>query len=969
MTKFFGNPISQRSAATWLAILIVLSVSIRFLIALRYPALWIIDDEVINVELARALAGAPENQVRGVGGASFYFLYAALIAPAFALFDDPSTSYLAIKFINCSVMSSVAFPVYLLARRVLEREFALLVVLMSLAVPSMVYTASVMTENAFYPAFLWCALAMTRSLERPTILRQLIALFAIAVTCLIRNQAIALLPALVLALFSQALFDSKGKDEASGRTSGDSLVKRLSAYRLTWMILAAPLLMLVMAWLVDAEAIEVLAGQNQFIFGMSDETVAGFLPRLPRTFFGHLANLDLYVGVLPFIAMLALAINVFRNRTEDAALKRFTWVALWATLCNVLMVAAFLAFVGQTRVADRNLFFVAPFFFIAFCRWTVGFKCRQSWILIACLVAGALPILVELSYVDRTKNFADGLVLVAVSKVQFLLGFADAFQWLLVAAALAVSFAMFLPRRFLRLTPWAVVLFLCVISVPVVRATRTASLVARNNGTMEGSTHWIDDSVEAGVRVDAIWHGAGSKHSYWQGTFFNRSVSQIFGFLGCEHDRAILGGNRDQSLDRLSMNHLVIDERTGLLLNEAFEPIEFDHVLTNAKLELKAKQVRKDVNQDMVLYDVDGQVAVVSRTVGVAANGWTEPEFSYTIYNAPAGMLAVELNFHKAAESEAGEDRRTLVARIDDSEMTRVVFDSGEFKTILIPYPESYESCARIDFEVLSSGGAIKGDSRIVPGSLICRSLKRLDQSTDIELLVSGAYPDGWAFPQFDLLVDERVPGKLALSLWSGENSGLESQRLMGSIENREVINELLVPGTQFWCELPIHAESNSISVLQFNVEPPFRPDGDVGSRSLGLFPGTFVFVSPSDIDSELTAVHHDFWTEPEFRYSIPSDLAGVVSVYVASNDKLFEDGQTITARIGDREVVSALIEPGEERTISFDVAGIAAGQTQIEFDVSPSLDQVRSTRTVDPRDLGMLLRGISFVADEATDH
>src|SRR5919198_5934993 len=96
-------------------------------------------------------------------------------------------------------MSLAAVPAYLLSRRVLSQPFALAAAVLSVAVPSMLYSGTLMTENAFYPLFLATALALVLVLERPTLARSggVIALLVLAF--LTRAQAVALLPAILTA--------------------------------------------------------------------------------------------------------------------------------------------------------------------------------------------------------------------------------------------------------------------------------------------------------------------------------------------------------------------------------------------------------------------------------------------------------------------------------------------------------------------------------------------------------------------------------------------------------------------------------------------------------------------------------------------------------------------------------------------------------------------------------------------------
>ena len=69
--------------------------------------------------------------------------------PAYWLYQNVTDAYEAIKAINAVLMSLAAVPTYLLARRVLGRGLALVAAALAVALPSMVYTSTVMTEVAF----------------------------------------------------------------------------------------------------------------------------------------------------------------------------------------------------------------------------------------------------------------------------------------------------------------------------------------------------------------------------------------------------------------------------------------------------------------------------------------------------------------------------------------------------------------------------------------------------------------------------------------------------------------------------------------------------------------------------------------------------------------------------------------------------------------------------------------------------
>ena len=78
-----------------------------------------------------------------------------LISPGVGVFKAVPDAYAAAKGINALVMSLAAVPAYFLARRVLGQWASLAAAALGVAIPSMVYTSTLMTENAFYPVFMF----------------------------------------------------------------------------------------------------------------------------------------------------------------------------------------------------------------------------------------------------------------------------------------------------------------------------------------------------------------------------------------------------------------------------------------------------------------------------------------------------------------------------------------------------------------------------------------------------------------------------------------------------------------------------------------------------------------------------------------------------------------------------------------------------------------------------------------------
>src|SRR4030095_16135163 len=138
----------------WLVGIVVGSAAIRTVLAEDIVAPFVMVDEVIWSELARGIAASGEALVRGEPDTGYSVVYPVLISPAYLLFESLPRAYTAVKTENAILMSLAAVPAFFLARRVVGTGLALLAAVLAVALPSLAYTGSVMTENAFYPLFL-----------------------------------------------------------------------------------------------------------------------------------------------------------------------------------------------------------------------------------------------------------------------------------------------------------------------------------------------------------------------------------------------------------------------------------------------------------------------------------------------------------------------------------------------------------------------------------------------------------------------------------------------------------------------------------------------------------------------------------------------------------------------------------------------------------------------------------------------
>jgi hypothetical protein len=156
---------------------------------------WLFTDELEWSQLSRAIASTGRAARRGEPH-SFESLYSYLIAPAWWI-HSTSQAYTAVKSINVVVMCLTAVPAYLLARMLLSRSWALAVALLSIAIPAMGYSSSIVPESLAYPWFTATALFTVRLFAAPSLARAVPAVLLAVGGIWVRSEFVALPAVLV----------------------------------------------------------------------------------------------------------------------------------------------------------------------------------------------------------------------------------------------------------------------------------------------------------------------------------------------------------------------------------------------------------------------------------------------------------------------------------------------------------------------------------------------------------------------------------------------------------------------------------------------------------------------------------------------------------------------------------------------------------------------------------------------------
>jgi glycosyltransferase involved in cell wall biosynthesis len=599
----------------WLAGLYAVSVVVQLTLGLRVKSPWIMVDEIVYSDMARSFADTGHFLIRGTH-ANYGFVYPFLLSPAYALFGAMSDVYAWSRVLNALALSSAVFPAYLLARRVVRTPAALAAAALAIAIPSMAYAGTLMTENVFYPIFLWLAYALVLMLERPTLKRQLLLLALCALAFLTRAQAVALVAAALTAPLALAWIE-RGRPQ------------RLKAF--------APLYGIVVGGGLLVVIVQAIRGLSpaSILGGYSDTSNSGYhlWPAL-RWLVLHVAEFDLYLWVLPFAAFVVLVANA---RHLDRSLRVFAAATAALSVWLVVEVAVFASQYSH-RVEERNLFYLAPLLLIALLAWIErGQPKPPRAAVVAAGLAVALPAAIPFVSLLNITAESDTLGY----QPWWYLGDAWAGRnsvsvvVVLVSLALGAAF-LWLSRRHAPVLPMVVALGFLAVWLPLEQWKHSfprlsESALAQGIGNADKS--WIDDAVGRDAHVAVLWTG-GNVLAVWQNEFWNRSVSRVYE----------LGSKMPADMPSTPVS---VDRRTGVLRDAHGQPVRESYVLATTAVNLLGRAVARDPAKKLVLYRVTPPARTTEQVIGLyddPSRPWSGPQVTWQRVNCRGGALHVEVS-------------------------------------------------------------------------------------------------------------------------------------------------------------------------------------------------------------------------------------------------------------------------------------------------------------------------------------
>jgi hypothetical protein len=611
--------------------LVLLALVIRLLLADRIVTPWIMADELLYSEMAKNFADHGEFLLRESPSHLNNVAYPALIAPAWFA-ESIETAYGLARVINVVVMILAAAVVYLWGKRLMSAGYALLAAVLVLLMPSLTYTGMLMTENAFFPAVVASCFAIALTLERPTLLRQALALAAIGLTCGIRPQGLVLLPIYVTALALKLAFDLRMPGGPRGfRYVRNEVVRFLPT--------AVTLVLLGVGYVVrkGRQGIGWETGLGSYSGVVRFEWYD--LSDAANWVVDHFAEIGLSVAVIPVSALIVLIGLSIRGWVSSPAERAFVAVASSAFVLVVAEVGIY-ASRFSLRIEERNMFSVAPLLFLALSLWLARGMPRPSLLTaVAAVAPAALLLSLDLSLLLNIGILSDTFALIPLfrlsSGLQGGAESAEALMWIGGFAA-ALAFAL-LPRRLATVVlPAGVALFLVLSSYSVFGSIRDHSR-ATLALTSPSNPSWVDDRLSARSKAAFIYGATadpfGEAQIMWQTEFWNRSVGAVYTL-----------GPTDPAL---TASATTFDPVTGLVVPQSggeSSPTTIRYAIAPTAVTLAGRLLAQQGR--LALYRIKPPMRLATYLGGVYADSWMSGYAALTHYAEPSrrGWLHVRVS-------------------------------------------------------------------------------------------------------------------------------------------------------------------------------------------------------------------------------------------------------------------------------------------------------------------------------------
>jgi Dolichyl-phosphate-mannose-protein mannosyltransferase len=433
----------------------------RFVAAtlITYPSIF--TDELTYWSLARSFHHGGHFLVFNLPSDIPAQLYPILLSPLFGMGDN-NTAYILVKLVSCLMLCAVVFPAYFLAREIATEREAMCVAVLSLLAPGGVYTATVMAENLFYPAFVLGAWLAFRTLLHGRIRDAVLAGAAFALGFYVKPHILFLMAGYGLALV--IWLATNWFAQASGARNFRLPLSGAARRCLPFVVFACGLVF---------RSSEIGKGggyAHSLALLLAGEAYAGTVQlgnhHLPLGPFVHSAAwlvlvFAISIALVPLLAAVAAAFRL--TRLSDT--QRWFWVFLVCVGCVFLFMITRHNVLndGTLRTHERYVFELSPLFFASYFSFRKQLPRRTLLLAGTFMVVGGAAVLAYASpHLLNFNESSDSPTLTGLLWIYLRNPHAQARWWIFVAVLIGglICLLASLSRRSLRtvVLAWAAVL-------------------------------------------------------------------------------------------------------------------------------------------------------------------------------------------------------------------------------------------------------------------------------------------------------------------------------------------------------------------------------------------------------------------------------------------------------------------------------------------------------------------------------
>lgn len=424
-TLFEKSKTIHKSLLTLLSIYLVISL-IKIFFVLQVTSPFIFSDETAYSKIALSFFKSKTFYLLDKPAGYPPPLYPIILSISY-IFGDITAAYPVMKIINAFLSSLIIIPVFLIANEFISIKKSLIVAFLSSLLPaSFSFTSTVMSENLFYPLFMFSLFFMMKSITEDNKKWDLMCGLSIGLSILTRVPGLVLLIILLFALFAKGIYLISLED--------DITIKVRKIFRVfidKWGIFLSSAVV-VLPWLL----------RNGYYFGFSlggltggSISMAGGISKYGGSQPTNIPIIDfiywamMHIGCFifaTFIIFFALAMlqtwkvvkQSFLNK-EDTNAKLAAFIIIsWFSFATLVLFCAYQKFHGGSYLMGRYLDSILPAFIIIGAVGLDSFTTRDFKSLLGTLIVCSFSLaFIPINSLIRAYNTPDAYALLVPQRL------------------------------------------------------------------------------------------------------------------------------------------------------------------------------------------------------------------------------------------------------------------------------------------------------------------------------------------------------------------------------------------------------------------------------------------------------------------------------------------------------------------------------------------------------------------------